>query len=85
MQMGRAGFEPALLHQELGPKPSAYASFATCPCLFLLMEEDMNNVLLYCKPLSFKEKRLIFGMRAISGIIYTIFQDFLSIRKLSDG
>ena len=29
--MGRAGFEPALLYQELGPKPSAYANFATCP------------------------------------------------------
>jgi hypothetical protein len=80
--MGRAGFEPALLHQELGPKPSAYASFATCPCLFLRMEEDMNNVLLYCKPLSFKEKRLVLGMRAISVIIYTIFQVFLSIGKL---
>jgi hypothetical protein len=31
--MGRAGFEPALLYQELGPKPSAYANFATCPWL----------------------------------------------------
>ena len=29
--MGRAGLEPALLYQELGPKPSAYANFATCP------------------------------------------------------
>ena len=29
--MGRAGLEPALLQQELGPKPSAYANFATCP------------------------------------------------------
>jgi hypothetical protein len=33
--MGRAGFEPALLYQELGPKPSAYANFATCPWCFL--------------------------------------------------
>ena len=32
--MGRAGFEPALLYQELGPKPSAYANFATCPNFF---------------------------------------------------
>lgn len=31
--MGRAGLEPALLYQELGPKPSAYADFATCPLL----------------------------------------------------
>ena len=29
--MGRAGVEPALLHQELGPKPSASAYSATCP------------------------------------------------------
>ncbi len=29
--MGRAGLEPAIPHQELGPKPSAYANFATCP------------------------------------------------------
>ncbi len=29
--MGRAGLEPALPQQELGPKPSAYANFATCP------------------------------------------------------
>jgi hypothetical protein len=29
--VGRAGVEPALLYQELGPKPSAYANFATCP------------------------------------------------------
>ncbi len=29
--MGRAGLEPALLQQELGPKPSAYANFAICP------------------------------------------------------
>ncbi len=33
--MGRAGLEPALLYQELGPKPSAYANFATCPLTFL--------------------------------------------------
>jgi hypothetical protein len=32
--MGRAGLEPALLYQELGPKPSAYANFATCPLGF---------------------------------------------------
>jgi hypothetical protein len=32
-KMGRAGLEPALLQQELGPKPSAYANFATCPCM----------------------------------------------------
>jgi len=49
------------------------------------MEEDMNNVLLYCKPLSFKEKRLVLGMRAISAIIYTIFQVFLSIGKLLES
>lgn len=29
--MGRAGLEPALLQQELGPKPSASANSATCP------------------------------------------------------
>jgi len=49
------------------------------------MEEDMNNVLLYCKPLSFKEKRLVLGMRAISEIIYTIFQVFLSTGKLLEN
>ena len=32
--MGRAGVEPAILHQELGPKPSAYANSATCPFIF---------------------------------------------------
>ncbi len=35
--MGRAGLEPALPYQELGPKPSAYTNFATCPLRFLLI------------------------------------------------
>ncbi len=38
--MGRAGLEPALLQQELGPKPSAYANFATCPCDFLALSQS---------------------------------------------
>lgn len=29
--MGRAGIEPAIPQQELGPKPSAYTNSATCP------------------------------------------------------
>ncbi len=58
--MGRAGFEPALLYQELGPKPSAYANFATCPwCFpgvfeFMLYEailnyesEDLTSILIF--------------------------------------
>ena len=41
--MGRAGFEPALLYQELGPKPSAYANFATCPFFFLGWKKFGDN------------------------------------------
>jgi hypothetical protein len=39
--MGRAGLEPALLQQELGPKPSAYANFATCPCILIKIQLDL--------------------------------------------
>ena len=41
--MGRAGLEPALLQQELGPKPSAYANFATCPHdIYLCNRQDFQ-------------------------------------------
>jgi hypothetical protein len=40
--MGRAGLEPALHHKELGPKPSAYANFATCPLFKLQTFSELN-------------------------------------------
>src|SRR5512138_429882 len=36
--VGRAGLEPALLHQELGPKPSASANSAICPLTDVLLD-----------------------------------------------
>ncbi len=45
--MGRAGLEPALLFQELGPKPSASANSATCPSKFILLIDDPRKKLRY--------------------------------------
>ena len=82
--MGRAGLEPALLQQELGPKPSAYANFATCPYmreLKIQFDQTAMNSAYIIIPVN----KLMRNGKSEKRCFFTIIEHFCQRARLCNG